>query len=79
MVTLTVVGSWDDESVYSERSCVRPIDPMQWLAHNNFIYNQSAGLPGNQQKYFNSKSQMSIVSSSLSSSMPSTAGKSSIM
>ncbi|KAF6022313.1 dsh-2 [Bugula neritina] len=75
MVTLTVVGSWDDESVYSERSCVRPIDPMQWLAHNNFIYNQSVGLPGNQQKYFNSKSQMSIVSSSLSSSMPSTAAR----
>ena len=79
-VTLTIVGSWDEGSVYSDGTCVRPIDPLLWLAHNSLIHkSDGVELPQNtavpQHKHKSLRSQTSIVSSSLSSSMPSTTGK----
>ena len=79
-VTLTIVGSWDEESVYSDGTCIRPIDPLLWLAHNSLMHkSDETGLTptqvGQQQRYRFLRSQTSITSSSLSSSMPSTAGK----
>lgn len=81
-ITLSVVGSWDDESVYSEGTCIQPIDPLLWLTHNSVMDKQQDGgdphAPHNR-NIGRLKSQPSIGSSSMSSSMPSTTGESEVI
>ncbi|XP_067939282.1 segment polarity protein dishevelled homolog DVL-3-like [Watersipora subatra] len=78
-VTLTIVGSWDDGSVTSCATKVEPIEPWQWLAHSSFAYQSDKGPERRRAEiwpnYKALHSQTSAVSSSLSSSMPSTAAR----
>lgn len=70
-VKLTIAAC-DYTSEYSNDSHVSPIDPLVWLRHNAIAQQDNQLI---RRQPVRSCTASSLVSSSLSSSMPSTAGK----